>query len=402
MGTKAGVALALLLAGVLGANIGIAADWSVVPTVGLRAEYDSNLNYDFTNKISDFFFSLTPNANFIYAQEALQLQGHLGWTGLVYVKSSNIDHIDQNYGLTGSYAVTPRLSLNMNTGYIVDSSLQQELTTGGIIMTRTPRQSVLAAPGFSYALTERLSATAGYLYTPVTYQDPRFQSYTSQQANLSFAYLLANEKTTLSWNFLGQDSSYTNNEVDKTLQFSLGVAHKVSDLWLITLNGGANYSFINSSTQVLSSAQSPGFVLAPQLKLQQTSLTPYFAVYVVRHWEKAIFTAGYARDQSPSGAGSFNNTDGLNASFNYNFTEKLSGTLTGGFSLSQALSRRIPYNNSFYNVSPSLNYLLTEQLSLSPGYTYSLREDLTGGRSATNHQAWLMLNYAYPPLHYQR
>jgi hypothetical protein len=402
LGTRAGVALALLLTGVLGANIGNAADWSVVPSVALRTEYDSNLNYDFTNKISDFLFTLTPNANFNYATEALQLQGHLGWTGLVYAKSSNIDHIDQNYGINGTYGVTPRLSLNMNAGYIVDSSLQQELTTGGIIMTRTPRQSLLAAPGFKYALTERLAATAGYLYTPVTYQDPRFQNYTNQQAILTFAYLLANEKTTLSWNFLGQDSSYTANQINRTLQFSLGVAHKVSDRWAITLNGGANYSFINSNTQVLSSTQAPGFVLAPQARLQQTSLSPYFAVYATRRWERAIFSAGYARDQSPSGAGSFNDTNGLSASFSYNFTEKLTGTMAGGFSLSQAVSQRTPYNNSYYNVSPSLNYLLTEQLSLSPGYAYSLREDLSGGRSATNHQAWLMLNYTYPPLHYQR
>ncbi len=394
------MALALLL-GVLAAKDGSAADWSVVPSVGLRGEFNSNLNYSFQNKISDFLFTLTPNADFNYATEILQLQGHLGCTGLVYAKSGSADHIDQNYFINGKYAVAPRLSLNMRAGFIVDSSLQQELITSGFVMTRTPRQSYVLGPGLTYALTERLSATAGYQFNPVHYQDPNFRNYTNQQANLTFAYLLRNEKTALSLNFMGQDTRYTNNDLNQSLQFSLGVNHKFSDVWTITFSGGATESFVDSKFQVLSSPQAPFFVLVPQRRLQQTNLSPYFAIFATRRWAQTTFTAGYVRDQSASGSGSINDTNGLNLALSYDFTERLKGTMAGSYNRGEAVSQRNSFNSSTYQVGPELTYQLTEKLSLSPGYRFSQRQDSTPVRTASNHLTWLMLTYAYP-IHYQK
>ena len=394
------MALALLL-GVLAAKDGGAADWSVVPSVGFRAEFNSNLNYSFQNKISDFLFTLTPNADFNYATEILQLQGHVGWTGLVYAKSGSADHIDQNYFINGKYAVAPRLNLNMNAGFIVDSSLHQELITSGFIMSRTPRQSYLLGPGFTYALTERLSATAGYQFNPVHYQDPNFQNYTNQQVNFAFNYLLKNEKTTLSLILSGQETTYTNNDLNRILGTYLGVSHKFSDVWFINFQGGANYSFVDFTTQVQSSAQSPFFVLVQQPRLTQTSLSPYFSISATRRWTKASFTANYIRNQSASGAGSINNTDGLNLALSYIFTERLTGTMVGSYNRGEAISQRNSFNSSTYQVGPQLSYQVTEKLSFSIGYNFSQLQNSPPVQTASNHQTWLMFTYSYP-IHYQK
>jgi uncharacterized protein (PEP-CTERM system associated) len=100
MGTRAwGVALLL---GVLWASTGLAADLSVVPSIEARSEFNSNLNFDFTNKVSDFIFTLSPAAEFNYTTEISQLQGRLGLTGLHYLSHGNLDHIDQNYQINGN------------------------------------------------------------------------------------------------------------------------------------------------------------------------------------------------------------------------------------------------------------------------------------------------------------
>src|SRR4030042_2941285 len=136
MGTRVwGVALLL---GVLWASTGLAADWSVVPSVNAKTEFNSNLNYNFEGRISDFILTLSPAAEFNYATEISQIQGRLGLAGMHYLSHGNLDHIDQNYQINGKYQVAPRWKLSLNSAYIVDTTLVQELETSGLVMTRTP------------------------------------------------------------------------------------------------------------------------------------------------------------------------------------------------------------------------------------------------------------------------
>ena len=179
MGIRVLLAVTILL-GALGVGTGDAADWAIVPAITARTEFNSNLNYAFTAPISDFIFTLAPSAEFNYTTDIGQLQGRLGLTGLHYLNNAQIDHIDQNFQINGRYQVAPRWNLALRSAYISDTTLQEELLTSGEVMNRTPRQSIQAAPGVTYNLTERLAATANYNFYKVNYQDPRFQNYNSR------------------------------------------------------------------------------------------------------------------------------------------------------------------------------------------------------------------------------
>ena len=169
MRPAAGLILGLLWVS-LTLGVGNAADWAVVPSVTARTEFNSNLNYDFTAPKSDYIFTLAPTADFNYTTDIGQLQGRLGLTGRHYLSNGQLDHIDQNFQINGRYQAAPRLNLTLNTAYISDTSLQEEFATSGLIMTRTPRTSIQAGPGMTYALTERLSATVNYNFYKVDYQ----------------------------------------------------------------------------------------------------------------------------------------------------------------------------------------------------------------------------------------
>ena len=58
MSTRAWGGLALLI-GLLWTNFGFAADWSVVPSINARTEYNSNLNLDFSQPLKDFIFTVS-------------------------------------------------------------------------------------------------------------------------------------------------------------------------------------------------------------------------------------------------------------------------------------------------------------------------------------------------------
>ena len=175
MGTKIWGALAIIMS-LWAANLAVAADWSIVPSITLRTEYNSNINNTSggstgsAGKLSDFISTTNPSAAFNYATEASKLQGTVGISQLLYVKNTGYNHTDQNYRINGQYSLTPRFNVSLNTSFISDSTSQQELLASGLTITRTPRLSFAAGPGMSYNLTERLSATLSYNFNKVVYQ----------------------------------------------------------------------------------------------------------------------------------------------------------------------------------------------------------------------------------------
>ena len=145
MGWRAALLVALAVGGMLlsGTPPAGAADWSVVPELRLSAEYDSNLSYAYQNKEGDFILRAMPSVDFSYASEVSQLTGRLGLTGLHYVKAPYRDKIDQNFQVSGRYLVLPRLSLSFSGSYILDSTIQEELTQSGFVITRTRLDEVV-------------------------------------------------------------------------------------------------------------------------------------------------------------------------------------------------------------------------------------------------------------------
>jgi hypothetical protein len=396
------MALALLL-GVSVAKDSSAADWAIVPSVTARTEFDTNLNYSFIAPKSDYIFSLSPAAAFNYTTDIAQLQGKLGLTGRHYLSNGQIDHIDQDFEINGWYQVTPRWKLSLNTAYISDTSLYEELITSGLVMTRSPRDSILAAPAVTYAVTERLSATFNYSFNNVNYPSQLYQNYTSQQTGLLLQQQLKNEKTTLIGNFLANQTDYPSLDNHyKYLGFYLGADHKFSPDWEITLMGGVNLTFMDFHSQV-PLTQFP-FVIFPQLIspqpviVHQTSAQPYVNLYATKRWTNFTVTGGYSRTQSPSAYGTISDTNQFFLALAHDFTERWSGSLSGYYTLSNQISQTSPYRSSFLSLSPQLSYRLTENLTLSPGYQFGQNDAITSNRIATGQTVWLMLTYVQPSI----
>ena len=400
MGTKTWVGLAIIMS-LWAADLAVAADWSLVPSVTQKSEFNSNVNLAFTNPTSDYIFTLTPAADFNYNTEITQLQGHLGLSGQHYLTNSNLDHIDQNYQINGKYQATPKVNLSLNTSYIVDTTLLQELLTSGLVIGRSPRTSILANPGMTYNITERLSSTINYNFTRVLYQASQYTDYTTHQMGLTFNYLLSNERTTLINNNIVRETLYPGGNSYKTLGVYLGANHKFTENWEFNLLGGMNINRSDFGTQVEDLSQFPYFTSVVQKRVKHTKGTPYFNVSTTRRWTNLSLTAGFSRDQTPSAYGYVTNFTRIYASVGYTLTERLTGTLAGSYSSSSQASQTNNLDYNYYTVTALLAYKITEKLSVTPGYRFSQYDDVTGGRSAQAHSAYVMLNYTYP-IHYQR
>jgi hypothetical protein len=400
MGTRTWVGLALLM-NLWTADLGVAADWSLVPSVTQKSEFNSNVNLAFTNPASAYIFSLAPAADFNYNTEITQLQGHLGLNGQHYLRNGNLDHIDQNYQINAKYQATPKVNLSLNTSYIVDTTLMAELLASGLVIGTSPRTSILANPGMTYNMTERLSSTINYNFTRVLYREPQFTDYSTHQMGLTFNYLLSNERTTLTNNNVARETLYPGGNTYKTLGIYLGANHKFTENWEFDLLGGLNINKSDFDTQVEDTAQFPFFTTVAHKRVRHTKGTPYFKVSTTRRWTNMNLTAGFSRDQTPSAYGYVLNFSRLYASVGYTFTERLTGTLGGSFSSSSQASQANNQDYNYYTVTATLAYKITENLSVTPGYRFSRYDDVTGDQAAQAHSAYVMLNYNYP-INYQQ
>jgi hypothetical protein len=411
MGMKGWMGLAIIMC-LWVTNLAVAADWSLVPSVTQKSEFNSNLNLTYYSPISDYIFTLTPAADFNYATEITQLQGHLGLSGQHYLTNSNLDHIDQNYQINGKYQATPKVNLSLNTSYIVDTTMLEEFLASGTRIGRSPRTSFVGNPGMTYSITERLSSTVNYNFNRVLYQSPQYIDYTTHQVGLIFNYLLRNERTTLTSSNIVRETLYSGGNTYKTLGFYLGANHKFKEKWEFNLLGGLNINNSDFATQVQSFTQLPFFISEGQQivvptvsvvekRVKHTKGTPYFNVYTTRRWTNLSFTAGFSRDQSPSAYGYVTNFTRLYASLVYNFTERLNGNLGGGYSISSQASQANNLDYNYFNVTGQLAYKITEKLSVTPGYTFNQYQNVTAAQSAHAHSAYVMLNYTYP-IHYQK
>jgi hypothetical protein len=411
MGIKGWMGLALIMC-LWTANQAVAADWSLVPAMTLKSEFNSNINTSSVHRLSDFIFTLKPSAAFNYTTEATQLQGTLGLSQLLYVKNPEFNHTDQNYQIAGQYNLTPRFKVSLRTSFISDSTAQEEFLASGLVITRTPRLSFAASPGMSYALTEHSSVTLNYNFNKVTYQPVQntetqnFQNYSTQLVSMAYQYLL-NETTTLSSTVSGTESTYTGsvNSEYKSLLYTLGVQHNYSPNWTFNLAGGVNYSWYSTNSQIVSFGQFPDFVVVPTRTQTGTNFSPYFRLGVTRHWTNLSITGNVSRNQQASAYGYVAQVNSAFLNANYNFTERLTGSLGGGYSLSTQSSSRSQNQTNGLNASSRLSYQITEKLTAASVYTFTNQNyggnNLSSSSSAHVHDIYLMLTYSYP-IHYQK
>ena len=379
-----------------------AAEWSVVPDIKARAEYDSNLNFSLRQRVSDYILSLAPSASFSYATESGQLQGVVGVLGQHYLSHGNLDHIDQFVQISGNCQVAPRLKFTLAGAYISDSTLLEELTASGFIIGRTVRQSVQVGPGLVYHLTERLLLNLGYRFYEVHYRTPLFFDYSTQRVSLGLTYLLNNEKSVLRGLVLGRFTSYNQLDNDyQSLGAYLGMEQKFTENWDASLLAGVNVTRVSLSTRVLDAGNFPFFNLLKQVRQTETATSPYVEFSSTRRWARADLTGGYLLDIAPSGSGSLYDYSRAFLSFGYNISERLSGKLNGNLYYNGALFQGTRGRTLVLTVAPELNYKLKEDATLSSGYYYGWRNSYTVDLSTPRNMVWISLNYHYP-MYFQR
>ena len=154
----------------LGAGSCQAAEWSVEPSVGLRTEYNDNINLSPAPHPDVWGIKLSPDVKFSGETETLKVTGGLNVRINRYFGEGGLDTIDHTLSLRSNYKAERDL-LGLNIDSIRDSTLLSELATTGTVQVRRQRNLLTANPTWTRALTDATSLSASYSYTNVHYDD---------------------------------------------------------------------------------------------------------------------------------------------------------------------------------------------------------------------------------------
>lgn len=143
-------------------------DFNVVPSLGVRSEYNDNIFYS-DNKTGDLRTSIIPGLELKERTERLDSSLLANLKGIKSLKNSQFDAVDYRFDGRMSYLYTPRLTVSANAVYDRDSNPGQDVNQIAIVTNLVRRYQQKYFLQNEYALSPMTSATVAYSYMQYDY-----------------------------------------------------------------------------------------------------------------------------------------------------------------------------------------------------------------------------------------
>lgn len=147
-----------------------AAEWSVLPSIGAKGVYDSNLLLTPFPHNETYGYWVSPAAEFAGKTERLEVSGRVASDLVSYYGGQNSSFYNLYLPLTVRYK-TEMDKLGFTGGFVRDNTLMGELLTTGVVLRFTQRNQWTANPSWTRELTEKLSFQAAFQFNDTTYEN---------------------------------------------------------------------------------------------------------------------------------------------------------------------------------------------------------------------------------------
>jgi len=143
------------------------------PTLTVGGEYNDNVFLSDERKQSDFIISVTPAVRLVLESSVYRWSAGYSLTAEKYLDNSQLDSAvqRQNFFLTGSHRIDPRLTLTLSEIFIEDKNTNLVGEENIAVGRRTSRSNSLT-PGFSWQFAPLTSLNASLSWTLQRFDDP--------------------------------------------------------------------------------------------------------------------------------------------------------------------------------------------------------------------------------------
>lgn len=367
-----------------------AAEWSIVPSVGVKGMYNDNLLLTPLPHEATYGYWTSPTAEFAGKTERLEVSGKVAADFVSYYGGEETSFTNIFLPLSMRYK-TEKDILGFTGGFTRDNTLMSELLNTGVVVRFTQRNQWNASPTWAHSLTEKLSVQSSFQFMDATYEDGLRLGLVNYQllgGSGGLLYQLTEQdQVQLSGTYTSFNTTNAPFGVRATMPGAMmTVTHAFTESLIGTMFGGPR--FISSTTQ------GPG----RDLKAQETVWV--YGASLTRQFESGSLQLNAARDIVPSGFGLLIQTDRVTLSGSYKVSEPLTASMDANGYLvtgaTQGVSAGSFPEQRYVSLSPKLAWQFLEWWRLEASYTYGWRKVENYFTSATSNAAMLMLTY-YPP-----
>jgi hypothetical protein len=395
----------------LATNQSRAAEWSVLPSVALRASYNDNFTLSPGAHSSVSGLIISPDVKFSGETETLKVTGGLNLSFNRYFGEEGLNTNDYDLSLRSTYRAERDL-LGLNIDAIRDSTLVSELETTGVVLAYRQRNLQTVNPSWSRALTEATSIRASYNFTNVHYDDTAGTSlidYRDQSVSVGL-------QTSFDERNVANVAAYYDRFETDPSQFkatTYGIQGGYDYAFSETLHGSLTVG--NRWTQSVSTSQAlvcDGpiilgicFGTVTQVTFAQKANSSGYTLKAIleKRSETDTVNGSLSRDIYPSGVGSLVETDRVQVTWTKQWSPTLSASISGAAYESRYIGGVVTRSDSrYYRVDPRVSWRLAEGWMLDVGYRYARQKYDTQPVAASGNLIYVNMSYAWPKLSVSR
>ncbi len=376
--------LLVVVAGICFSTHAVAAEWRLVPKIGVSGGYDDNILYTQEEKIDSSIIVVQPGVEIDFKSLLSSIRLTADFDILSYLDESSLDRVDQYYRLNGNHRLGQRWDVRAGFRYYDDTTLNTYLEETGRVVERIERQYVYATGGISYDISTISSIDANYSYAGARYEDDVFPDYDRNRGNLRYRYQLKNQQDEL---FVGPSYYNRTNDLNDTdyVALDLGWKRDWSDITNTFASIGARYTTVEDQD---GNDESNWGALA-RFNLTHLGIA-------------SKITLSYYHDLATLTNGQDVNVDNFYLRYDYRLTERFGVGINGRLVFSYDLfsDQGDVEDNRYYMVEPFLSYRLTEDFNVYLRYSYqNSSNDLIDSEDARErNRAWIEFMYELPTM----
>ena len=376
------VQLLLVVVGICFSTHAVAADWRLVPKIGVSAGYDDNIFYTKEDKVDSSIIVVEPGVEVDFKSLRSSLRLTADWDILSYLDESDLDRVNQYYRLKGDHRLGQRWDVRAGFRFYDDTTLNTYLEETGRVVERIDREYGYATGGISYDISTISSIGADYSYDQARYEDDVFPDYNKHRLKLNYRHRLKSQQDVL---VVGPSFYRRTNDLNDTDYVSLnfGWGRDWSDITNTFAAIGARYT--NVEDQDGNDENTWG-------ALARFNLT--------RQGIASKITFRYYHDLATLVSGVDVNVDNFYLRYDYLLTERFGVGINGRLVFTYDLFNRDDgvEDNRYYMVEPFLFYRLTENFNMYLRYSYqnSSRDLVDSEDTRERNRAWIEFKYELP------
>ena len=365
-------------------SVALAAETSLLTSIGLRQEYNDNILNSRSDEIDDFISRVNPALELSYNTEILELSTLAVWSGWLFWDNSDLNRINQRYGLDGTYRLTERWSVSGLARYVKDSIQDSQLDeTGSVDLGLDDRERINAGAGLDYAVSERSTIGSDYNFQKTNYESRSRVDTKTHSVRVFYRHRLKNEKDVITifprfiW---GDTDNY--DAYNSTLNFRW--EHPFSETLDTSITVGVRNTHIDFKDDRSNTNDWGGLA----------------DMWLRKRGELTTGRLGFSNRLQPRTNGEIVNVSRLYTDIDHRLSRRF-GVGFGGSVYYSELIEDSPENDDdrwYFVVSPSAFYQLTENHILRLSYSYSQQKalDRDNDRKTERNRIWLELTFNFP------